>query len=52
MVTMSGTVTIKGSFTKGAFFKAFTGGELSVSTYTGPGEVVLAPSVCGEHSFV
>jgi uncharacterized protein (AIM24 family) len=48
MVTMAGTVQVKGNFSKGAFFKAFTGGEMSVSTFTGPGEVVLAPEVWGD----
>jgi uncharacterized protein (AIM24 family) len=45
---MAGTVQIKGSFKKGAFFKAFTGGEMSESKYTGPGEVLLAPDVWGD----
>jgi len=48
MVTMAGTVQVKGNFSKGAFLKAFTGGEMSVSTFTGPGEVVLAPEVWGD----
>ena len=44
MVAMSPEVTLKGKF-KFSFKKMFTGGEMSVSTYTGPGEILLAPPI-------
>jgi uncharacterized protein (AIM24 family) len=37
MVAMSPSVTLKGSY-KFSLKKMFTGGEMSVSTFTGPGE--------------
>jgi len=47
MVTMQPTVQIKGSL-KFSFKKMVTGGEMSESVFTGPGEVVLAPEVWGD----
>lgn len=47
MVTMQATVQIKGNF-KFSLKKMVTGGEMAESTYTGPGEVVLAPDVWGD----
>ncbi len=44
MVAMSPQVTLKGKF-KFSFKKMLTGGEMSISTYTGPGEVLLAPAI-------
>ena len=44
MVSMSPDVTLKGKF-KFSFKKLFTGGEMSHSTFTGPGEVMLAPPI-------
>lgn len=44
MVAMSPEVTLKGKF-KFSFKKMLTGGEMSISTYTGPGEVLLAPAI-------
>lgn len=49
MVTMSGTVQIKGGFKKKISLGAvLTGGELSESSFTGPGEVLLAPEIWGD----
>ncbi|PVG03120.1 DUF124-domain-containing protein, partial [Serendipita vermifera] len=47
MVAMSGSVQIKGSM-KFSFTKMMTGGEMSESQMTGPGEVILAPEVWGD----
>ncbi|CAF4217107.1 unnamed protein product [Rotaria sp. Silwood2] len=47
MVAMSPEVTLKGKF-KFSFKKMFTGGEMSQSTFTGPGEVLLAPPIWGD----
>ena len=44
MVAMSPEITLKGKF-KFSFKKMFTGGEMSISTYTGPGEILLAPAI-------
>ena len=44
MVAMSPEVTLKGKF-KFSFKKMFTGGDMAISTYTGPGEVLLAPPI-------
>jgi uncharacterized protein (AIM24 family) len=44
MVAMSPQVTLKGKF-KFSFKKMLTGGEMSQSTFTGPGEVLLAPPI-------
>ncbi|CAF1997221.1 unnamed protein product [Rotaria magnacalcarata] len=47
MVSMSPEVTLKGKF-KFSFKKMFTGGEMAQSTYTGPGEILLAPPIWGD----
>ncbi|CAF0897045.1 unnamed protein product [Rotaria sordida] len=47
MVAMSPEVTLKGKF-KFSFKKMLTGDEMAQSTYTGPGEVLLAPPVLGD----
>lgn len=47
MIAMSPTVTLKGSV-KFSVKKMLVGGEMSTSTYTGPGEVLLAPSMLGD----
>jgi uncharacterized protein (AIM24 family) len=44
MVAMGPEVTLKGKF-KFSFKKMFTGGEMAISTYTGPGEVLFAPAI-------
>ena len=44
MVAMSPEVTLKGKF-KFSFKKMLTGGEMSQSTYTGPGEILFAPPI-------
>ena len=44
MVAMGPEVTLKGKF-KFSFKKMFTGGDMAISTYTGPGEVLLAPAI-------
>lgn len=47
MVAMSPTVTLKGSV-KFSFKKLVAGGDLAQSTYTGPGELLLAPAALGD----
>ncbi|KIM32898.1 hypothetical protein M408DRAFT_188585 [Serendipita vermifera MAFF 305830] len=47
MVCMDARVQVKGSM-KLSFSKMISGGEMSESTFTGPGEVVLAPDVWGD----
>jgi len=47
MVAMAATVGITGSM-KFSFSKMMTGGEMSESKFTGPGEVILAPEVWGD----
>ncbi|KIM32896.1 hypothetical protein M408DRAFT_20234, partial [Serendipita vermifera MAFF 305830] len=47
MVCMDARVQVKGSM-KISFSKMITGGEMAESTFTGPGEVVLAPDVWGD----
>ncbi|KAI9849849.1 MAG: hypothetical protein M1837_000063 [Sclerophora amabilis] len=47
MVSMSPTVTLKGSV-KFSMMKMLSGGEMSTSTYTGPGELLLAPAALGD----
>ena len=49
MIAMSPSVTLKGSV-KFSMKKMLVGGEMSTSTYTGPGEVLLAPSMLGDIS--
>jgi hypothetical protein len=47
MVQMSPTVTLEGKL-KFSFKKMFTGAQIAESTYTGPGEVSLAPTLFGD----
>lgn len=44
---MSPTVTLKGAV-KFSMKKLIAGGEMTASTYTGPGEVLFAPSFIGD----
>lgn len=47
MIAMSPTVTLKGAV-KFSMKKLIAGGEMASSTYTGPGEVLFAPSFIGD----
>ena len=47
MIAMSPTVTLKGAV-KFSVKKLIGGGEMTASTYTGPGEVLFAPSYIGD----
>ena len=47
MIAMSPTMTLKGNF-KFGLKKLLVGGEMSHSTYTGPGELLLAPMALGD----
>lgn len=47
MIAMSTTMTLRGGFSF-SWKKLIVGGEMSMSTYTGPGELLLAPSVLGD----
>ena len=47
MIAMSPTVTLKGAI-KFSVKKLIAGGDLGTSTYTGPGEVLLAPPALGD----
>ena len=47
MVTMQPSVQIRGNF-KFSIKKMVSGGEMAESSFTGPGEVVLAPDVWGD----
>jgi uncharacterized protein (AIM24 family) len=47
MIAMSPTMTLKGNF-KFGMKKMLIGGEMSHSTYTGPGELLLAPHAIGD----
>ncbi|EFW14056.1 hypothetical protein D8B26_004045 [Coccidioides posadasii str. Silveira] len=51
MIAMSPTMTLKGSV-KFSVKKMLAGGEMSSSTYTGPGELLLAPSALGDISLL
>ena len=44
MMTMDPNVKLKGKL-KFSFKKMITGGEMSQTTYTGPGEILLAPPI-------
>lgn len=48
---MSPTVSLKGSI-KFSMKKMLAGGEMSSSTFTGPGELLLAPSMLGDISIL
>lgn len=47
MIAMSPTITLKGSVNLGVL-KLLAGFSLTVSEYTGPGELLLAPSTLGD----
>lgn len=47
MIGMSTTMTLKGTF-HFAFKKLLAGGEMTMSEYKGPGELLLAPSILGD----
>lgn len=47
MIAMSPTITLKGAV-KFSMKKLIAGGEIAASTYTGPGEILFAPSCLGD----
>jgi len=47
MITMSPTITLKGAI-KFSMKKLVMSGEMAQSTYTGPGELLLAPAALGD----
>ncbi|KAI4130488.1 MAG: hypothetical protein LQ338_001719 [Usnochroma carphineum] len=47
MIAMSPTITLKGAV-KFSIKKFVAGGEMSTSSYTGPGELLMAPSFLGD----
>jgi uncharacterized protein (AIM24 family) len=47
MIAMSTTMTLKGSI-KFSMKRLLAGGEMATSTYTGPGELLLAPTFLGD----
>ncbi|MCJ1468010.1 hypothetical protein MMC07_006636 [Pseudocyphellaria aurata] len=47
MIAMSPTISLKGEI-KFSMKKLIAGGELTASTYTGPGEILFAPSFLGD----
>ncbi|RAH44165.1 AIM24 family protein [Aspergillus brunneoviolaceus CBS 621.78] len=47
MIAMSPSISLRGSLSFG-WMKALAGGQVARSTYTGPGELLLAPSVLGD----
>jgi uncharacterized protein (AIM24 family) len=47
MIAMSPTVTLKGEL-KFSMKKLIAGGHMTTSTYTGPGEILLAPPMLGD----
>ncbi|RJE19267.1 DUF124 domain protein [Aspergillus sclerotialis] len=47
MIAMSHSITLKGEFSF-EWKKLFASGEMTLSTYTGPGELLLAPSALGD----
>ncbi|KHJ32957.1 putative duf124 domain-containing protein [Erysiphe necator] len=51
MISMSSTLTLKGAI-KFSVKKLIAGGEMSSSTYTGPGEILLAPPALGDISSI
>jgi Mitochondrial biogenesis AIM24 len=51
MIAMSPTVTLKGSV-KFSMKKLIAGGEMAHSTYTGPGELLLAPAALGDITLI
>jgi len=51
MIAMSTTMTLKGQV-KFSMKKLIAGGEMTTSTYTGPGELLLAPTFLGDISLL
>lgn len=51
MIAMTPTMTLKGTM-KFSLKKALTGGDMSKSQYTGPGELLLAPSAIGDITII
>ena len=51
MIAMSPSVTLKGNV-KFSFKKMIAGGEMSKSTFTGPGELLLAPPAIGDVTII
>lgn len=51
MIAMSPTITLKGQV-KFSLKKALVGGEMSKSSYTGPGELLLAPASIGDITII
>ncbi|KAL2846968.1 tryptophan RNA-binding attenuator protein-like domain-containing protein [Aspergillus pseudoustus] len=47
MIGMSPSMTLKGTLSFG-WMKFFAGGEMAMSTYTGPGELLIAPTLLGD----
>ena len=47
MIAMSPSIVLKGNY-KFSMKKLVAGGEMSQSTYTGPGELLLAPPMLGD----
>lgn len=47
MIAMSPTITLKGSV-KFSMKKLVAGGQMATSSFTGPGELLLAPSMLGD----
>jgi uncharacterized protein (AIM24 family) len=51
MIAMSHTVTLKGAV-KFSMKKLLVGGDMAVSNYTGPGEILFAPTTLGDISLL
>jgi len=51
MIAMSPTITLKGAI-KFSVKKLLIGGEMAHSTFTGPGELLMAPSTLGDISLL
>ena len=51
MIAMSPTITLKGNV-KFSLKKALIGGDMSKSHYTGPGELLFAPSSIGDITII
>ncbi|KAJ0426236.1 tryptophan RNA-binding attenuator protein-like domain-containing protein [Aspergillus carlsbadensis] len=47
MIGMSPSMTLKGTLSFG-WMKFLAGGEMAMSTYTGPGELLIAPTLLGD----
>jgi uncharacterized protein (AIM24 family) len=51
MIAMSPTITLKGAV-KFSMKKLLVGGDMAVSNYTGPGEILFAPATLGDVSLL